>query len=194
MDGPHRGRRGARLALADVEVGMQVGLVRVHPPGIDADRVQLLVDLAPVDLARFLGIRIVERRRVAGADPVLLADLDVALVDVALGVELLEVGGVRIELRPHRDHDLRVLRVDVVDHALRIGETRLVEIVRAPGVLRPVRPVHARCCRAAACACGIRPARRSVRPGSCSARGSARSRRPISAAAPPCRSAAGSRR
>ncbi len=137
-----RGRRGPRLALADVQVGVHVRLVGVHPPGIEALAVELVVDLAPVDRLRVGRIRVVERVLVALTDPVQFADFDVALVHVPGGGEFLVVGSGRIELRPDRDHDLRVHGVHRRDHAVRIGEMRLVEVVRAPCVLRPVRPVE----------------------------------------------------
>ena len=60
----HRRRADARLDGIDVEIGVQVGLGGIHPPRVDAQHIQILVELAPVDVARGLRIRIVERVQV----------------------------------------------------------------------------------------------------------------------------------
>lgn len=105
---------------------MDVGLGGVEPPRVDAEPVQALVDLAPEDAARRLGVRIVERRLVALTDPVLCSDLDVAAIDEAVLVELLEVVGGGIELGPDPLEDPAAVLVVVSfldagkDHAVRL--------------------------------------------------------------------------
>src|SRR5690606_22927562 len=95
---------GARLALAHVDIAVQVRLGRIQPPGIEALAVELGVELAPEDVLGLARERIVEGIQVSRADPVKLAHLDVALVHEPGRVQLLVVLGGRIELRPHRDH------------------------------------------------------------------------------------------
>jgi len=108
---------------------MRIRLGGVHPPGIHPQHPEFLVDLPPVHVARGLGIRIVERRGVALAYPVEHAFFDVLAIHEAGGVEFLVVGGRRVELRPHRDHEAHVLGVHLVDHALWIREAPGIELV-----------------------------------------------------------------
>ena len=56
-------------------------------------------------------------------------------------VELLVVVGIAIELRPDGNHETTTHLVHTVEHGLRIGEARLLKLVRAPLVFRPVVPV-----------------------------------------------------
>ncbi len=134
--------RGACLALGDVQIRVHVRLVGVHPPGVEALAVELFVDLAPIDRLRLLRIRVVERVLVALADPVQLTHFHVALEHETGRVQFLVVGRGGIELGPDRNHDLRMHVVHRLDHAVRIGEVLRVEIVRAPGILGPVRPIQ----------------------------------------------------
>ena len=60
---------------------------------------------------------------------------------IADGLKLLVVLGRRIEFRPHRNDDVGVHGVNVAHHLRRIGEAGGIELVRSPGVFRPVKPV-----------------------------------------------------
>jgi hypothetical protein len=88
------GRADQLFKIVQARVGQHVRFGVVHPPGVEA-QVHQLLHLAIVDVARFLGVRIVVAVLVARADPVQRAVLDVLGPHIALGRQLLVVGGVR---------------------------------------------------------------------------------------------------
>ena len=135
------GRAHRRDPLGDRQVRMNVGLARIEPPCVGADLREAVLDLPPVDRPRLGRIGIVIGIQIARPDPVLVRVIEIAAIGVALRRQLLVVLGRRIEFRPDRDHEARVHVVDLVDHLLRLGEARLVELVAAPSILGPVEPV-----------------------------------------------------
>ena len=120
----------------------QVGLGRIHPPGVDLASVagiERLVNLPPEHLAPAFGIGVVEGLRVP--QPVLDAGGLGVGIDEAGIAQFLVMGSVGIELRPHADHEAAVHRVHVVQHLLRVRIAGRVELVAAPLVGQPVLPV-----------------------------------------------------
>ena len=143
LRGRAEGRRAAQvLAILQVRAIADVRLAGIHPPRVDAQRIVVLVHLVPEELAGVGCVSIVEAVGVAGADPILQTILDGEAVHPSFLVELLEVLRSRVEFRPDGNHHPPVHGVDGIDHRLRIGETRLVELVATPSVLGPVIPVE----------------------------------------------------
>ena len=66
---------------------------------------------------------------------------DGLMVHPALRVELLVVVDGIVELRPHADHEAAAHLMDIIEHALRIGEARSLKRMVAPRVQLPVVPV-----------------------------------------------------
>ena len=133
------GRHVRQLAFKRGRRGQQVGFGRVHPPGVDALRENIRVDLRPEELAR-VGIEgIVKGVRLV--DPVLDVFGQVGLVEIAFGLHLFGVFRIGIELAPDRDHQMRVGGVDGAGPAFGIGKARGIELMRAPGVRLPILPI-----------------------------------------------------
>ena len=63
------------------------------------------------------------------------------VVHPTLLVEFLIVVGIAIELWPYGNHKAATHLMNTIEHSLRIGEARLLKLMRAPLVLYPVVPV-----------------------------------------------------
>ena len=125
---------GVRVALDDLR------LAGVEPPGVDPQAEEPLVDLGPIERPGGGIESVVVGERIT--DEIEIATCHVGGEDEAARGECLVVVGVRIELRPHRDHEVRVVRlVDRVEQALRIRIATGIELVRAPAVRDPVLPI-----------------------------------------------------
>ena len=144
-------RRGAQscrtaqcLAIPHRGAVSHVRFRGIHPPRIDAVvvfRIEMLVHLLPEQFPRPLRIGIVERTHITGTHPVAYVVLHSLLIHPTLAVQLLVVVGAAVELRPHADHVPAMQLMHLVQHALRVRETRCLKIVAAPFVLLPVVPV-----------------------------------------------------
>jgi hypothetical protein len=130
VDGGARARAGlsgAKLAPASVELR----LGRVEPPSVDALGEQRRVHLLPVQRARVRLEGVVVHRASVGQR---------GRHEVAGGLERRVVRAPRREARPHGDHRVEARVVERLEHPRRVRIAR-VELMRAPRVRAPVRPV-----------------------------------------------------
>ena len=136
-----RGRSHLVFALLDREVGMPIGLGRIHPPRIEAQRCQRFCHLAPVDLARLGAVGIVKSVGVALPDPIELLRFQRPLVKIAFVAQFPGVCGRGIKLGPDRNHDAAVELVYFIHHGGGVGKALGIEAVAAPAILGPIEPV-----------------------------------------------------
>ena len=129
-----------QFAVRQVGAVTHIRLRSIHPPCIHADGAQFLVKLTPEHLACIEVVGIVEGILVA--QPVVERILDALLVDLAHLVKLLHVVGSEVILGPAGDHDLGMLGMDGIDHALGIAETKGIKGEGTPRIGAPIVPVH----------------------------------------------------
>ena len=79
---------------------------------------------------------------VTGTYPIFQAIPDRLLIHPPILVELLEMFGSNIELRPHRNHHTPMHSMNGIDHCFGIRKACLIKLMTPPGIFRPVIPIQ----------------------------------------------------
>src|SRR5262252_251764 len=106
----------AELDVVFLPFGLRFG--RIHPPGIEADAEEALIHLIPVVFASFGVGRVVHRHGVGVVGRLSIFEL---VDEPALLVHVVVIDGAGLEEWPDRNHEVEILLVQPVDHALGIG-------------------------------------------------------------------------
>ena len=99
------------------------------------------MNLLPKQFPRTRRIGIVERTHVTRIYPIAYTIFDSLSIHPPISVEFVKMLGFQIKFRPHRNHNVRMLIVHFVNHALGIGKTRRIKFMTAPLVFFPIKPI-----------------------------------------------------
>ena len=79
---------------------------------------------------------------VTGTYPIFQTIFNRLLIHPPILVELLEMFGSNIKLRPYRDHHTGMHSMDGINHCFRVRKTSFIKLMTSPGILRPMIPIQ----------------------------------------------------